>query len=347
MRAPRSAAGKPDPALPIAVSMGDPAGIGPDIALASWRARQQHALPAFAVYGDERILKDRARRLGLDIPIAPITSAHEASGLFADALPMHPVGSPRDDADAMVVAAIEGATAAVMAGEALALVTNPIAKRSLRRIALEYPGHTAFLGLLAARHHKGRQFHPAMMMVSDELKVVLVTVHIPLSSVAGALTRKGIARTLRTTAAALAQDFGIPDPRIAVAGLNPHAGEGGLIGTEERRAIAPAIAEVAAAGIDVTGPHSADTLFHAEARRTYDAVAAMYHDQALIPFKTLAFDRGVNLTLGLPFVRTSPDHGTAFDIAGTGKARPDSFIAALRLAADLAHRRAAAGSTVP
>ena len=230
-----------------------------------------------------------------------------------------------------------------LTGEALALVTNPIAKKSLRAIPLEYPGHTAFLGLLASRHYPGRRFHPTMMLVADELKVVPATVHIPLSAVAGTLTTPLIARRPSTsTAAALSQDFGIQRPRIAVAGLNPHAGEDGLIGTEETELIAPAIAEAAAAGIAVTGPFSADTLFHAEARSTYDAVVAMYHDQALIPLKTLAFDRGVNVTLGLPFVRTSPDHGTAFALAGTGGARPDSFIAALRLAATLGARRAAA-----
>jgi len=211
----------------------------------------------------------------------------------------------------------------------------------VRAIPLEYPGHTAFLGLLAARHYKGRRFHPTMMLVADELKVVPATVHIPLSAVARTLTKGLVVETIRTTAAALTLDFGIRNPRIAVAGLNPHAGEGGLIGTEEANVITPAIAELVAAGIAVTGPHSADTLFHAEARGTYDAAVAMYHDQALIPLKTLAFDRGVNVTLGLPFVRTSPDHGTAVALAGTGKARPDSFIAALRLAAKLGKRRAA------
>jgi 4-hydroxythreonine-4-phosphate dehydrogenase len=177
---------------------------------------------------------------------------------------------------------------------------------------------------------------------------VPATVHIPLTAVAKALTRPLLLETIRITAAALMRDFGIARPRIAVTGLNPHAGEGGLIGREEADVIAPAIAELVAEGLAVTGPHAADTLFHAEARRTFDAAVAMYHDQALIPLKTLAFDRGVNVTLGLPFVRTSPDHGTAFALAGTGKARPGSFIAALRLAAELGRRRAeAAGSLRP
>ena len=327
--------------------MGDPAGIGPDITLASWRARKRHALPAFAVYGDPEALRERARALGLDVPIACIDDLAEAIRLFDDALPVWSVIPPGTvqatlGTDATIVAAIESATAAVAAGEALALVTNPIAKRSLRTIPLEYPGHTAYLGLLAARHNGGQRFRPTMMLVADELKVVPATVHIPLSSVASTLTTALIAETVRITATALALDFGIANPRIAVAGLNPHAGEDGLIGTEEASIIAPAIAELASAGVAVTGPHSADTLFHKEARNAYDAVVAMYHDQALIPLKTLAFDRGVNFTLGLPFIRTSPDHGTAFALAGTGRARPDSFIAAVQLAAKLGQRRAAA-----
>lgn len=321
--------------------MGDPDGIGPDITLVSWHARKRYALPAFAVYGDADVLRDRARKLGLDVPLAPIASLRDASRVFADALPVYRLEMRGPGgADAAVVAGIEAATCAALTGEALALVTNPIAKKSVRAIPLEYPGHTAFLGLLASRHYQGRRFHPTMMLVADELKVVPATVHIPLSAVAATLTRPLIVETIRTTAAALEHDFGIPQPRIAVAGLNPHAGEDGLIGTEETNVIAPAIAEMAAAGIAVTGPFSADTLFHAEARTAYDAVVAMYHDQALIPLKTLAFDRGVNVTLGLPFVRTSPDHGTAFALAGTGRARPDSFIAALRLAAVLGKRRA-------
>jgi 4-hydroxythreonine-4-phosphate dehydrogenase len=323
--------------------MGDPGGIGLDVTLASWHARQRHQIPVFAVLGDAKALKHRARTLGLDVPIVLIASLRDAGRFFPDALPVLHLGGPRpDDTDAAVVASIEHAANAVLTGEALALVTNPIAKKSLRAISLEYPGHTAYLGLLASRHFPGRRFHPTMMLVADELKVVPVTVHIPLSAVTGTLTTSLIVRTIHTTAAALLQDFGIQHPRIAVAGLNPHAGEDGLIGKEETELIAPAITAAGAAGIAVTGPFSADTLFHAEARSAYDAVVAMYHDQALIPLKTLAFDRGVNVTLGLPFVRTSPDHGTAFGLAGTGRARPDSFIAALRLAATLGARRAAA-----
>ncbi len=239
------------------------------------------------------------------------------------------------------------ATAAVAAGDALALVTNPIVKRTLDLAQLPYPGHTEFLAELAVRHGATRRPRPVMMLAAEELKVVPTTVHIPLSAVPGALTRALIVETVRITATALVEDFGIARPRIAVAGLNPHAGEGGLIGSEERDVVAPAVAELAAEGIAVAGPLSADTLFHAEARATYDAAVAMYHDQALIPIKTLAFDRGVNVTLGLPFVRTSPDHGTAFALAGTGKARPDSFIAALRMAHEIGLRRAAARAAPP
>jgi 4-hydroxythreonine-4-phosphate dehydrogenase len=327
--------------------MGDPAGIGPDITLMSWRERARHGLPAFVLYGDRDVLQHRARVLGASVPIATIASLKEVAGVFADALPVlpMPVSEPAGG-DAAIIAAIEAATAAVMRGEALALVTNPITKKTLNLAHLPYPGHTEFLAELAARLGGGPRPRPVMMLVAEELKVVPATVHIPLAAVPKALTRPLLLETIRITAAALTRDFGIARPRIAVAGLNPHAGEGGLIGREEVEVIAPAIAELVAEGLAVTGPHAADTLYHAEARRTYDAAVAMYHDQALIPLKTLAFDRGVNVTLGLPFVRTSPDHGTAVALAGTGKARPGSFIAALRLAGELGRRRAEASGSV-
>jgi 4-hydroxythreonine-4-phosphate dehydrogenase len=342
----------PEPihSVPIAVSMGDPAGIGLDITLMSWRERSLRALPTFVLYGDPGALADRARALGLAVPIAVIADLGEAAPAFADALPVWPIGiadATLAAADAAVVAAIETAAAAVAAGGALALVTNPIVKRTLDMAGLPYPGHTEFLAELAVRHGAARRPRPIMMLAAEELKVVPTTVHIPLSAVPRALTRELIVDTVRITAAALAQDFGIARPRIAIAGLNPHAGEGGLIGGEEQHVIGPAIAQLVAEGISVSGPLSADTMFHAEARAGYDAAVAMYHDQALIPIKTLAFDRGVNVTLGLPFVRTSPDHGTAFALAGTGKARPDSFIAALKLARELGLRRAAARGSRP
>jgi 4-hydroxythreonine-4-phosphate dehydrogenase len=257
------------------------------------------------------------------------------------ARPRTRVGAEEEERDRQIVAAIETAVDAALAGEALALVTNPIAKRSLSAVGLDYPGHTAFLGRLAARWTGRDGIRPVMMLASAELKVVPATVHIALAAVPRTLTQALIVETGRITARALEEDFGIAGPRLAVAGLNPHAGEEGLIGSEEAEIVAPAIAQLRAEGVAVTGPHSADSMFHAEARVGYDAAIAMYHDQALIPLKTLAFDRGVNVTLGLPFVRTSPDHGTAFALAGTGKARPDSFIAALQLAAELGTRRAA------
>jgi 4-hydroxythreonine-4-phosphate dehydrogenase len=331
---------------PIAVSMGDPAGIGPDVTLASWVERQRLGLPAFVLYADPDVVAERARKLGLAAPLDMISDLSEAAGMFATALPVWPVPIAEPSIagrDAAVVAAIEAATAAVVEGKALALVTNPIVKRTLDLAGLAYPGHTEFLAELARRHGAATRPRPVMMLAAEELKVVPATVHIPLSAVASSLNRPLLVETISITAAALADDFGIASPRIAVAGLNPHAGEGGLIGREETDLIAPVIAGLAAQGMAITGPHSADTLFHTEARRQYDAAITMYHDQALIPLKTLAFDRGVNVTLGLPFVRTSPDHGTAFALAGTGRARPGSFIAALRLADAMGRRRAACG----
>jgi len=328
-------------ALPLALTIGDPAGVGPDITLAAWLQRAARDLPPFVVYGDRDALAARARILHLDVPLAVVDSPGAAAAAFADALPV--LASPAFKAarDSAVFDTIVEATAAVATGDCLALVTNPIAKHSLQSARLQQPGHTELLAVLAARHHPGRTFRPVMMLASSELKVVPTTVHMPLSAVPTALTRSLLTETIRITAAALRDDFGIPHPRLAVSGLNPHAGEGGLLGREEVEVIAPVIAELAAAGLDITGPHSADAMFHPEARRGYDAAIAMYHDQALIPLKTLAFDTGVNVTLGLPFVRTSPDHGTAFAIAGTGKARPDSLHAALGLAAEIGRRRRA------
>jgi 4-hydroxythreonine-4-phosphate dehydrogenase len=319
--------------------MGDPAGIGPDIALMAWADRARLRLPPFAVFGDPGMLRERADHLGLPPELATVSDFGAAAKVFMRALPVIPVGMAGSGKDTAVIAAIEQAAAAVIRGEALALVTNPIAKKTLQQANRRYPGHTEFLAALAEKHNVGRIYQPVMLLASDLLKVVPVTVHVPLAAVPKLLTLQLLLDTIRITAAALERDFGTARPRIAVAGLNPHAGEGGLMGGEEQSIIAPAIAALTAEGLIVTGPHSADTLFRAEMRTTYDVAIAMYHDQALIPLKTLAFDHGVNVTLGLPFVRTSPDHGTAFDIAGSGKARPDSFIAALRLAAELGSRR--------
>jgi 4-hydroxythreonine-4-phosphate dehydrogenase len=321
---------------PLAVTMGDPAGIGLDITLLAWLKRASEALPAFVLLGDAERLEARARQLKVAVPLATVPDFVSGREVFARALPVLPVPAA---APGPIVAAIEAAAVAAAEGRVLGMVTNPITKSALDRPDLAYPGHTEYLALIAQRLFGGSRPRPVMMLAAEELKVVPATVHVPLTAVAGLLGEDMLRQTIAITATALRQDFGIAEPRLVVTGLNPHAGEGGLIGGEERELIAPAVAAMAATGITVTGPHAADTLFHEEARRSYDAVIAMYHDQALIPLKTLAFERGVNVTLGLPFVRTSPDHGTAFAIAGTGQARPGSFIAALGLAAEIGRRR--------
>jgi len=334
----------------VALTMGEPAGIGGEIALKAWLAtRNVRAAPPFFALDDPARLTGIARRLGLDVPVAEIAEPGAAAAAFARGLPVLPLalpvpavpGSPSPANAPAVLAAIERAVALVMAGQASAVVTNPVHKETLYAAGFAHPGHTEFLAELA-RRHTGKAVRPVMMLAADELRVVPVTVHLPLREVADALETGAIVACGRTVAAALTRDFGIARPRLAVAGLNPHAGEGGRLGSEERDVIAPAVAELCALGIAARGPFAADTLFHEEARRAYDAALCMYHDQALVPLKTLAFDRGVNITLGLPFVRTSPDHGTALDIAGAGKARETSLVAALATAAAMARRRAAA-----
>jgi 4-hydroxythreonine-4-phosphate dehydrogenase len=325
---------------PLAVTLGDPAGIGPDITLMGWLQRSACALPPFVVVGEPEVLAARAIELGCRVAIETVADFAAGGEAFARALPVLPVAAGRG-AKTPIVAAIDLAVGAAMDRRALGVVTNPITKSALNFSELSYPGHTEYLAVLAAQHAGGARPRPVMMLVADELKVVPATVHVPLASVASLLTPPLLRETIAITAAALARDFGIAAPRIAVTGLNPHAGEAGLIGAEEQELIAPLVAAMAAEGLAVSGPYPADTLFHAEARAGYDAVVAMYHDQALIPLKTLAFERGVNITLGLPFVRTSPDHGTAFAIAGTGQARPGSFLAALALAAAIGRRRVA------
>ena len=333
----------------LALTMGDPAGIGLDITLKAWTERSNWGLPPFVLYADFEAVAERARLLGLAVPIARADDFDQAAANFADALPLRnvPLQAPvraghSDAANApAIISAIETAVADVIAGQASAVVTNPIAKATLYAAGFAHSGHTEFLAELATRLVPGRPWVPVMMLVSEELRVVPLTVHVPLASVPGALTRELVLATVRITHAALRQDFGIAAPRVVVAGLNPHAGESGSIGHEEVDVIAPAVAELSAQGLTVSGPFSADSLFHAAARSRYDVAVAMYHDQALIPLKTLAFETGVNATLGLPFVRTSPDHGTAFDIAGSGAASPHSLVAALRLADTMARRRAA------
>lgn len=330
---------------PIALTCGDPAGIGPDITLKSWLNRAAASLPIFVLLGDADHLKQRAEELGMNVPCQPIDHISEASGVFENALPVlpvplpHPVsaGQPSTSAAGAITASIEQAVALTLEGQASAVVTNPIAKHVLLEAGFTHPGHTEFLGALA--HEKGHDAKPVMMLAGPDLRVVPVTIHIPLRDVPSALTAEKIIQTVRVTADGLVRRFGIAKPRLAVTGLNPHAGESGMMGDEEERIIEPALTQLRAEGFNITGPHPADALFHQAARRSYDAAIAMYHDQALIPIKTLAFDEGVNVTLGLPFIRTSPDHGTAFGIAGTGKARPDSLIAALKLAAKMAAQK--------
>ena len=337
---------------PLALSMGDPAGIGLEITLRAWIERTRRGLAPFVIFADPDAIAQRAHELGLVAPVEIITDLRSSAAVFHRALPVIcvPLAAPvkAGVADARnghaTIASIEAAVAAVVKGEASALVTNPIAKSVLYEAGFTHPGHTEFLGALAARHQPGHRVTPVMLLACDDLKVVPLTIHIPLAAVPGALSKSLIIETVRTLSQALASDFAIALPRIAVTGLNPHAGEAGTMGLEEREIIEPAIHSLVAEGLSVTGPHPADTLFHAAARKTYDAVVAMYHDQALIPVKTLAFDRGVNVTLGLPFVRTSPDHGTAFDIAAKGVASPESLIQALLLAANMAARRAASHS---
>jgi 4-hydroxythreonine-4-phosphate dehydrogenase len=328
--------------LPLALTQGEPAGIGPEITLTAWLRRNEAGLPPFIVVGDPAFLAATARLLGLSVPVESV-SPDEAPHVFRSALPVLPVSTPVSAAPGQPDAASAGATIeAIETAVTLArrrrvagIVTNPIAKHVLYAAGFRHPGHTEFLAALSADGDAAPP-HPVMMLWSQELAVVPVTIHIPLRAVPQALTTDLIVTTGRIVAKDLRDRFGLSHPRLAVAGLNPHAGENATLGTEDRDVIAPAVARLQAEGLAVTGPLPADTMFHREARQTYDAALAMYHDQALVPIKTIAFDDAVNVTLGLPFVRTSPDHGTAFDIAGRGIARPDSLIAALRLASRLA-----------
>jgi 4-hydroxythreonine-4-phosphate dehydrogenase len=327
---------------PLALTLGEPAGIGPDIALLAWLRRDELKLPPFYLLGDAAFIARRAKALGLRVPLAEI-GAEKACAAFAQALPVaatgrHATAQPgkpdASSADAALTS-IRRAVADVRAGLASAVVTNPIAKSVLYRAGFKHPGHTEFLAELAAENGKAPQ--PVMMLWSPVLAVVPVTIHLSLREAIARLDTDLIVGTARIVAASLKSGFGLARPRLAISGLNPHAGEDGSLGSEDKAIVAPAVEMLRGEGIDARGPLPADTMFHEAARKTYDCAICMYHDQALIPIKTLAFDDGVNVTLGLPFIRTSPDHGTAFDIAGTGRANPASLIAALRLAARMAH----------
>lgn len=326
---------------PLALTLGEPAGIGPDIAIAAWMKRRELDLPPFYLLGDRAFMAARAKALGHDIAFADATPAG-AADIFPDAFPVISTGhvvtaqARRPDVSSApaVVSSIRQAVADVEAGHASAVVTNPIAKSVLYRAGFEHPGHTEFLAELAAKD--GKVPLPVMMLWSPQLAVVPVTIHVSLRDAIEQLNGPLITATARIVVNDMKTRFGIQRPRLAIAGLNPHAGEDGSMGDEELAFIQHAVTVLQNEGIDARGPLPADTMFHPAARATYDCAICMYHDQALIPIKTIAFDDGVNVTLGLPFIRTSPDHGTAFDIAGTGRANPSSLIAALRLAARMA-----------
>jgi 4-hydroxythreonine-4-phosphate dehydrogenase len=331
-------------AQPLALTSGEPAGIGPDITLKAWLRRDELKLPAFYWLGDAASLERRAKALALNVRLAEVRPA-DASRTFAQALPVVPTGHaatalpghPDDSSAGAAMASIRQAVADVMAGRAAAVVTNPIAKNVLYRAGFRHPGHTEYLAELAATNNSTPQ--PVMMLWSPALAVVPVTIHVSVREALEQLSTDLIVTTARIVVAGLKSRFGIARPRLAVSGLNPHAGEEGSLGTEDQTIVAPAVELLRGEGLEIRGPLPADTMFHEAARRTYDCAICMYHDQALIPIKTLAFEDAVNVTLGLPFIRTSPDHGTAFDIAGTGKANPSSLIAALRLAARMAGAR--------
>jgi 4-hydroxythreonine-4-phosphate dehydrogenase len=330
---------------PLAVSLGDPAGVGPELICEAWARRETERLPPFFVCQGAEVLRSAAVRRGLDIALAAVDSPDEAAASFVRALPVladsdgtYQPGEPSRDGASLALASLERATALASARAAGAIVTGPIAKSLLAQVGFDFPGQTEFVadacGVAAA--------DAVMMLAGPTLRTVPLTVHIPLAEVPARVTTELIVNKARIVDAALRRDFGIAAPRLAVCGLNPHAGEAGRMGREEIEIIEPALAALRAEGIDATGPHPADTLFAPHKRGTYDVALAMYHDQALVPLKTLDFDQGVNVTLGLPIVRTSPDHGTAFDIAGKGIADAGAMIAAIRMAGEIAARRAAA-----
>ncbi|MEQ8748996.1 MAG: 4-hydroxythreonine-4-phosphate dehydrogenase PdxA [Amphiplicatus sp.] len=331
---------------PLALTMGEPGGVGGEITIKAWSALRKSG-PVFFV------IDDPARLTALGARVAEIASPSEAGKVFAVALPVLSLGARIEArlgvADSKtakhVVESIRCATTLALSGDAAGIVTNPISKAALLADGFQFPGHTEYLGALthdAGMPAKAAARGPVMMLAGPALRTVPVSVHEPLADAARRLSTDAIVRAATVTAQALALDFGIARPRLAIAGLNPHAGEGGALGSEDGKIIAPAVEALRKAGIDARGPLPADTMFHEEARARYDAAICMYHDQVLIPVKTLAFHDTVNVTLGLPIVRTSPDHGTALDIAGKNVARADSLIAAIRLAADMAARRAVA-----
>ncbi|GHC68780.1 4-hydroxythreonine-4-phosphate dehydrogenase PdxA [Limoniibacter endophyticus] len=327
---------------PLALSGGDPSGIGPEIAARAWLARHQSDLPGFVLLSDPDFLRSRFAKLSLDVSLHVCRHPSEALSAFNGALPVLPLenklvdepGVPSGANAAGTIEAIDRAVTLTCTGQTSAVVTCPIAKKPLYDAGFRFPGHTEYLAHLASGN--GEAPLPVMMLAGPQLRTVPVTIHIALSAVPAALNGPLILQTAHIVAHDLKGRFGLASPRLAVAGLNPHAGEQGSMGREDIEIIAPVIAQLKAEGIDAFGPLPADTMFHASARKRYDVALCMYHDQALIPAKTLGFDDCVNVTLGLPFIRTSPDHGTAFDIAAKGIARPDSLIAALKMADEMA-----------
>nr|WP_210347797.1 4-hydroxythreonine-4-phosphate dehydrogenase PdxA [Agrobacterium rosae] len=336
------------PQLPLALTQGDPAGIGPDITVVAWAKRKELGLPPFIFIGDPDVIASRANLLGIHTNVV-VCEPEQAASIFPDALPVFPipvgfdvqVGQPHVGTALSTIKAIETAVSLTVEKRTSAVVTNPIAKSVLYEAGFGFPGHTEFLAELANKL-TGQVVTPVMMIAGPKLRVVPVTIHIPVKDVPAALTEELIIETCRIIAADLRDKFGIEAPRLAVAGLNPHAGEDGAIGTEDRDIIHPATIQLRKDGIDAFGPLPADTMFHEAARRRYDVAVCMYHDQALIPAKALGFDDSVNVTLGLPFIRTSPDHGTAFGIAGQGIANESSLVAALKMAAEIAARQVSA-----
>lgn len=327
-------------AAPLALSLGDPGGVGPEIAGKAWKALSDDG-PVFFVVGDKRLL---------DGPVETIRDPAEAEAVFSHALPVIDAacavvptpGQPEPANAAAITGWIETAVQLALSGQSGGVVTCPIAKAPLYAAGFRFPGHTEFIADLTSGTGMAGTRGPVMMLAAADLRVSLVTIHVPLNEVPELVTVERVMTTARVTHEALKRDFGLSAPRLALAGLNPHAGEAGAIGLEEREILAPAVDALRADGIDISDPKPADTLFHPEARQGYDAAICLYHDQGLIPIKTIDFWGGVNLTLGLPIVRTSPDHGVGYDIAGRGIARPDSLIAAIRLAGEMARRRTAA-----
>jgi 4-hydroxythreonine-4-phosphate dehydrogenase len=329
--------------LPLAVSLGDPAGVGPELIAEGWARREDENLPPFFVVGGAGLIAQAAKRRGLDIDVSIIADPTEAAAVFASALPVlgnqdaayHP-GQPATEGAKLALQSLTEAVNLTVSGDAAAIVTAPVAKARLAEVGFTHPGQTEFLAEACGYD----ACDVVMMLAGPNLRTVPVTIHIPLAQVPAVLTSAAIERRSHITALALLRDFGLAKPRLAIAALNPHAGEEGRMGDEETRIILPAIAALQASGVNATGPHPPDALFAPHMRGTYDVAICMYHDQALIPIKALDFDVGVNVTLGLPIIRTSPDHGTAFGIAGTGKASANAMIAAIRMAGECAVRRA-------